>query len=125
MGVSEGCWLILSSKQCFILYAHYKFKATVFTWPCLIIVYTCDVILGPKCFSLDTNLLSLVPSLFLIFDVIMKARCISYYAASIYYMRSGHILFWILTLLHLSSKSIKTIYKNFLPKIIPTKSRIL
>ena len=31
-------------------------QATVFIWPCLIIVHTCVFILGPKCFSLNTKL---------------------------------------------------------------------
>jgi hypothetical protein len=79
--------LILSSKQCFILYARYKFKATVFTWPCLIVVHTCGFILGLKCFSLNTNL----SQAYISFLCNIKAYCISYYAAFTT-LRSGHIL---------------------------------
>jgi hypothetical protein len=49
----------------------------------------------------------------------MKAHYISYYAAFTYCpVRREHILFLILTLIHLSGKTTKTIFLNFLLKII-------
>jgi hypothetical protein len=49
----------------------------------------------------------------------MKAQYIPYYTAFAYCpMRREHILFLILILLHLSGKTTKAIYLNFLLKII-------
>jgi hypothetical protein len=61
MGVIEGCWYYILSRVSFS-YTHYKFKPKVFTWPHLIKVHSCDVILGPKCFFLQQKI---VPSIFL------------------------------------------------------------
>ena len=101
----------ISSKQHFILLAHYKFKATVSHGLALFItVHTCGFILGPDlegCFLWS----QICPKLVSRFSVIMKVHCIFFYNAAFIYspMRSGHILFLFLTSLYLSGKSTKTI----------------
>uniref|UniRef100_A0A8C6N4T0 Coatomer subunit zeta n=1 Tax=Mus spicilegus TaxID=10103 RepID=A0A8C6N4T0_MUSSI len=100
---------IISEIKCYIKWELYKdvnikFKAVFhhniliksskqqfFTWPCLIIVHTCDFILGPKCFFLNTK----SSQVYYLSSVIVKIYCISYYAGFTYYSGEwAHSIFY-------------------------------
>ena len=50
------------------------------SWSWLVIVHTCDFILGPKCFHLNAKL----SQVYFSFNVIRKAHYISFYATTTY-----------------------------------------
>ena len=114
--------LLVSARQCFILQVHCNFKAIVSHG----LASQRHLWLHPWT-QPRMNVFSwsqICPNHISLLSVIVKAHCVPNYSAFTYYpMGRGPILFLIRTLLHLSSKTTKTISLNFLPKIILNQIR--